>query len=183
MPEYRRIKKAGGTYFFTVVTQGRHPILTSPEVRQALREGISQVRQAMPFSIEAWILLPDHLHAIWTLPEDDDRYAARWAVIKSCVTKRCKNLVGAGENVNLSMSRRQEGGFWQRRFWEHVIRDEADFQRHLNYLHWNPVKHGYAKTPMDWPYSTIHRFVAQGFYPTNWGGGVVEEYQSDDFGE
>jgi REP element-mobilizing transposase RayT len=110
VPEYRRIKKAGGTYFFTVVTRGRRPILTSPEVRQALREGISQVRQTMPFSIEAWVLLPDHLHAIWTLPEHDDRFAARWAVIKSCVTKRCGNLFGPGENVSISRSRRQEGG-------------------------------------------------------------------------
>lgn len=183
MPEYRRIKKAGGTYFFTVVTRGRRPILTYPEVRQALREGISQVRQTMPFSIEAWVLLPDHLHAIWTLPEHDDRFAARWAVIKSCVTKRCGNLFGPGENVSISRSRRKEGGVWQRRFWEHIIRDEADFHRHLDYLHWNPVKHEYVKTPMDWPYSTIHRFVAQGFYPPNWGGGGVEEYLSDNFGE
>lgn len=183
MPEYRRIKQAGGTYFFTVVTHGRRPILTYPQVRQALREGIFQVRQSMPFSIEAWVLLPDHLHAIWTLPEHDVRYAARWAVIKSCVTKRCKNLSGPGENVSLSRSRRKEGAVWQRRFWDHIIRDELDFHRHLDYLHWNPVKHGYAKTPMDWPYSTIHRFVAQGFYPQNWGGDSIGEYQSDNFGE
>ena len=183
MPEYRRIKKGGGTYFFTVVTQGRRPILTSPEVRQALREGISKVRQSMPFSIDAWVLLPDHLHSIWTLPEHDDRYAARWAVIKSCVTKRCKNLLGPEENVNISRNRRHEGGIWQRRFWDHVIRDEPDFQRHLDYLHWNPVKHEYVKTPMEWPYSTIHRFVAQGFYPTNWGGGGADKDQSSNFGE
>ena len=183
MPEYRRIKQAGGTYFFTVVTHGRRPILTYPEVRQALREGISQVRQTMPFSIEAWVLLPDHLHAIWTLPEHDDRFGARWAVIKSCVTKRCKNLFGPGENVNLSRSNRHEGGFWQRRFWEHIIRDEADFHRHLDYLHWNPVKHGYVKIPTDWPYSTVHRFVTQGFYPANWGGDSVEESPRDNFGE
>ena len=183
MPEYRRFKKAGGTYFFTVVTHGRRPILTSPEIRQALREGISRVRQTMPFSIEAWVLLPAHLHAIWTLMEHDDRYAARWALIKSYVTKRCKNLFGSGENASISRNRRKEGGVWQRRFWEHVIRDDLDFQRHLDYLHWNPVKHGYVKTPMDWPYSTIHRFVGQGFYPSNWGGGGVEEYQSDNFGE
>jgi putative transposase len=183
LPEYRRIKKAGGTYFFTVVTHGRRPILTYPEVRQALREGISKVRQARPFSIEAWVLLPDHLRAIWTLPEHDAGDASRWAVIKSCVTKRCGNLFGPGEKVNISRSRRQEGGVWQRRFWEHAIRDEPDFHRHLDYLHWNPVKHGYVKTPMAWPYSTIHRFVAQGFYPPNWGGGGVDEYHADDFGE
>jgi len=183
LPEYRRSKKAGGTYFFTVVTHGRRPILTYPEVRQALREGISKVRQSMPFSIEAWVLLPDHLHTIWTLPERDAGYASRWAVIKSCVTKRCGNLFGHGENVNISRTNRQEGGIWQRRFWEHVIRDEPDFHRHLDYLHWNPVKHGYVKIPMDWPYSTIHRFVVQGFYPPNWGGGDVDEYPADNYGE
>jgi len=183
LPEYRRIKKAGGTYFFTVVTRGRRPILTSPEVRQALREGISQVRQTMPFSIEAWVLLPDHLHTIWTLPEHDDRIAARWAVIKSYVTKRCRHLFTTKENVSKSRSRRKEGSVWQRRFWEHVIRDDPDFHRHLDYLHWNPVKHGYAKTPMDWPYSTIHRFVAHGLYPPNWGCDCVEEYSADNFGE
>lgn len=183
MPEYRRIKKAGGTYFFTVVTYGRRPILTNPEVRQALRAGISKVRQSMPFSIDAWVLLPDHLHAIWTLPEHDSRYAARWAVIKSFVTKRCGNLFGSGENVKLSRSRRREGGLWQRRFWEHAIRDDRDFHRHLDYLHWNPVKHGYVKAPTDWPYSTIHRFAAQGVYPPNWGGGGADEYPTDNFGE
>jgi putative transposase len=183
LPEYRRIKKGGGTYFFTVVTHGRRPILTYPEIRQALREGINKVRQTRPFSIEAWVLLPDHLHAIWTLPEHDDRYAARWPVIKSCVAKRCGDLSGLGKNISKSRSRRQEGGVWQRRFWEHIIRDEPDFHRHLDYLHWNPVKHGYVKTPMDWPYSTIHRFVAQGHYPSNWGGGGVEEYPMDNFGE
>jgi len=164
LPEYRRIKQAGGTYFFTVVTHGRRPILTFPEVRQALREAIFQVRQTIPFSIEAWVLLPDHLHTIWTLPEPDDRIAVRWALIKSYVTKRCRHFT-TKENVSKSRSRRKEGSVWQRRFWEHVIRDETDFHRHLDYLHWNPVKHGYAKTPMDWPYSTIHRFVAHGLYP------------------
>jgi len=137
----------------------------------------------MPFTVEAWVLLPDHLHTIWTLPEHDAGYAARWAVIKSCVTKGCGRLFGSGKKVNISRSNRKEGVFWQRRFWEHVIRDEADFHRYLDYLHWNPVKHGYVKTPMDWPYSTLHRFVAQGLYPPNWGGGGVEEIPGDKFGE
>ncbi len=154
-----------------------------PEIRQALREGINNVRQLMPFTIEAWVLLPDHLHTIWTLPEHDDRYAARWAVIKSCVTKRCGRLVDSGVQVNISRRKRREGGIWQRRFWEHAIRDEPDFHRHLDYIHWNPVKHGYVKTPTDWPYSTIHRFIAHGKYPSNWGGGGADEYPADNFGE
>lgn len=183
MPEYRRTRRAGGTYFFTLVTHARRPILIDPEVRQALREGINQVRQSMPFTIEAWVLLPDHLHTIWTLPEHDVRYAARWAVVKSWVTKGCGSLFSSGEKINISRSNRKEGGVWQRRFWEHVIRDEADFHRHLDYLHFNPVKHGYVKTPMDWPYSTLHRFVAQGMYPDNWGGGGADEYSPDNFGE
>jgi putative transposase len=121
LPDYRRIKEAGGTYFFTVVTHGRRPILIRPEFRQVLREGISKARQSMPFGVEAWVLLPDHLHAIWTLPEHDPRYAARWAVIKAYVTKNCGDLCNSKENVNMSRSRRQEGGVWQRRFWEHAI--------------------------------------------------------------
>ncbi len=198
MPEYRRGRIKGGTYFFTLVTQDRQPILTDAEVRKALREGIEEVRQSLPFIIEAWVLLPDHLHTIWTLPEGDANYQARWAITKRAVTKRCISKVSEKNQINMvrkthptyldntlcaSMQKRQEGGFWQRRFWEHVIRDEADFHRYLDYLHWNPVKHGYVKTPLDWPYSTLHRFVAQGIYPANWGGGGVDEYSSEIFGE
>jgi putative transposase len=198
MPEYRRVIIEGGTYFFTVVTLYRQPILTQDEIRQALREGIQEVRQSMPFTIEAWVLLPDHLHTIWTLPEGDANYQARWAIIKRAVTKRFLSTVPdesqinmvrkthstyPGNNLSASMQRRQEGGFWQRRLWEHAIRDEADFHRHLDYLHWNPVKHGYVKKPMDWPYSTLHRFVAQGLYPSDWGGGGADEYSPDNFGE
>ncbi len=183
MSEYRRIREAGGTYFFTVVTHGRRPILTFADVRQALREGINRVRQSMPFSIEAWVLLPDHLHTIWTLPKHDARYAARWAVLKSCVTKECGSLFGSEKGINISRNNRKEGGLWQRRFWEHVIRDDEDFHRHLDYLHYNPVKHGYVKKPLDWPYSSIHRLVAHGLYTTNWGSGVVDEDFPDNFGE
>jgi putative transposase len=183
VPEYRRIRRSGGTYFFTVVTHGRRPILIYPEVRHALREGINKVRQTMPFSIEAWVLLPDHLHTIWTLPEHDAKFGSRWAVIKNCVTKGCGKLLGSGERIKKSRHNRKEGGVWQRRFWEHVIRDEADFHRHLDYIHWNPVKHGYVKNPIDWPYSTLHRLVAQGLYPSNWGGGGADEHSADNFGE
>ncbi len=197
MSEYRRLIIEGGTYFFTVVTQNRRPLLTSDEVRQALREGIQEVRLSLPFTIEAWVLLPDHMHTIWTLPDGDANYQARWAIIKRTVTKRCTGLLAKGKEdlvrkthptfvgneLNTSIQSRREGGLWQRRFWEHAIRDEADFHRHLDYIHWNPVKHGYVKNPMDWPYSTIHRFVAQGLYPSDWGGGGADEYSSDNFGE
>jgi len=183
MPEYRRIKVKGGTYFFTVVTFGRQAILTNDRVRAALREGINEVRQSLPFTIEAWVLLPDHLHTIWTLPENDDNFASRWAVIKRTVSQRCNSLGGIEELINGSHGKRGERRVWQRRFWEHLIRDELDFQRHLDYLHWNPVKHGYVKNVKDWPHSTFHRFVAKGLYPPNWGGINDEEIDDMKFGE
>lgn len=183
MPEYTRVKVKGGTYFFTVVAFGRQPILTNDQVRAALREGIQEVQQSMPFTIEAWVLLPDHLHTIWTLPENDDNFGSRWAVIKRIVSKRCGSLEGLSESVRNSRSKRGESPIWQRRFWEHCIRDERDLQRHLDYIHWNPVKHAYVKRVMDWPYSTFHRFVNNGIYPTDWGGINEGEIVDLDFGE
>jgi putative transposase len=198
MPEYRRVIISGGTYFFTVVTRDRLHLLICEEVRQALREGIQEVRQSLPFFIEAWVLLPDHLHTIWTLPKGDANYQARWAIIKRTVTKHCLPKVLNEKPINMvrkthptfpdntlspSMQKRKEGGFWQRRYWEHSIRDEEDFHRHLDYLHWNPVKHGYVKNPIHWPYSSLHRLIAQGMYPSNWGGSGADDYSTDNFGE
>ena len=183
MPEYRRIKVKGGTYFFTVVTFGRQTILTNDKVRIALREGIHEVRQSLPFTIEAWVLLPDHLHAIWTLPEGDDNFASRWAVIKRSVSRLGNFLEGSEGPVTGSHGKRGERRVWQRRFWEHLIRDELDLQRHLDYLHWNPMKHGYVKSVKDWPYSTFHRFVAKGLYPPDWGGIIEGEMAKANFGE
>jgi putative transposase len=187
MPEYHRVIIEGGTYFFTLVTQNRLPLLTQDMVRQALRESIHEVRQSLPFKIDAWVLLPDHLHTIWTLPDGDANYQARWAIIKRGVSKinmvRKTHPTLSDKELSPSMQKRREGGFWQRRFWEHAIRDEEDFHRHLDYIHWNPVKHGYVTNPTDWPYSTFHRFVAQGLYPSNWGGGGANEDSADNFGE
>jgi putative transposase len=183
MPEYRRIRVKGGSYFFTVVTFGRRPCLIDDQVRAALRKGIQEVRQSLPFSIDAWILLPDHLHAIWTLPENDDNFGSRWAVIKRTVSCQCGYLAVNDEPINESPAKRGESGIWQRRFWDHLIRDELDFQRHLDYLHWNPVKHGYVKRVIDWPYSTFHRFVRQGLYPLDWGGVNEDDMAKITFGE
>ncbi len=187
MPEYRRSIIAGGTYFFTAVTQDRLPILTCDEVRLVLREVIQEVRQSLPFIIEAWVLLPDHLHTIWTLPEGDANYQARWAIIKRVVSKidmvRKTHPTYPDNNFSASMQKRRERGFWQRRFWEHAIRDDEDFQRHMDYIHWNPVKHAYVTNPIDWPYSTFHRLVAQGLYPSDWGGAGADESSTDNFGE
>lgn len=183
MPEYRRIKVKGGTYFFTVVTFGRQPILTDEPVRVALRNGIREVRQSLPFTIEAWVLLPDHFHTIWRLPENDDNFASRWAIIKRAVSYRCNSLSGNWRSTNDSHSKRGENRIWQRRFWEHLIRDGKDFQLHIDYIHLNPVKHGYVKKVKDWPYSTFHNFVSKGLYLPDWGGTVEEELEKMDFGE
>jgi putative transposase len=183
MPEYRRIRVKGGSYFFTVVTFGRRPFLIDHHVRTALRKGIQEVRQSLPFSVEARVMLPDHLHAIWTLPKNDDTFGSRWAVIKRTVSRQCGYLAGNDGPINESPAKRSESGIWQRRFWDHLIRDDLDFQRHLDYLHWNPVKHGYVRRVIDWPYSTFHRFVNQGLYTPDWGGINEDEMAKKDFGE
>jgi len=156
MPEYRRAKTKGATFFFTVVTNQRRPILTTEIVRKALRQGIQRARQTLPFKIEAWVLLPDHLHAIWTLPADDDNYSSRWAIIKRQVSKICLKQFNQLEKISNSREKRQESGIWQRRFWEHQIRNDEDFERHLDYLLWNPVKHGYVQKLR---IGLLHRFT------------------------
>jgi putative transposase len=155
MPNYRRHQEPGGTYFFTVVAAGREPIFTQEVARIALHAAIQSVRKEHPFHINAWVLLPDHLHCIWNLPEDDADYPLRWAKIKRATR----------HNLGLAPETR----FWQPRYWEHFIRNDNDLTRHLDYIHWNPVKHGLAKCAADWPYSTFHRFVTAGVYPPDWG--------------
>lgn len=168
MPNYRRARVPGGCYFFTQVTHGRYPVLTNEDVRVALRMAVQTVRGEHPFHVEAWVLLPDHLHCLWRLPEGDADYSLRWAKIKR-LTRHHLGLP-TGEK------------FWQPRYWEHCIRDENDFGRHADYIHWNPVKHGLVRCAADWPYSTFHRFVAAGLYPQDWG--VVDENMDDgNFGE
>lgn len=168
MPNYRRANITGGTYFFTANTFRRLPVLTEPPVRAALREAIRQTRATHPFDIDAWVLLPDHLHCIWTLPEGDADFSIRWAKIKRYVSKECGAKFGA-QDLSESRNKRREAGFWQRRFWEHQIRDDADFARHVDYIHWNPVKHGLVGQASDWPYSTFHRHAREGVYASNWG--------------
>jgi putative transposase len=184
MPEYRRIKTAGGTYFFTVNTNQRQPILTAEPFRQALRQGIQRARQTLPFKIEAWVLLPDHLHAIWTLPPNDSNFSSRWAIIKRQVSKDCMNQFYELEKMGDSRQSRHESGIWQRRFWEHQIRDDLDFKRlHMDYLHWNPVKHGYVQKAIDWPFSSFHRLLAKGIYSPDWGREAIDTADGDTYGE
>jgi putative transposase len=181
MSRYRRSDTTGATYFFTVVAYRRQPILCDAPIRQALRAAIEAVRNARPFVIDAWVLLPEHLHCIWTLPPDDNDFPTRWAMIKRKVSLACGEQYKHPEWMTASKHKHRESTLWQRRYWEHQIRDEADFRRHMNYLHWNPVKHGHARSAGEWPYSTFQRHVKQGMYPADWGG--VEDCDSASFGE
>ena len=143
--------------------------MTRPEVRLALRDAIEQIRETLPFKIDAWVLMPDHLHAIWALPEEDAAFGKRWGIIKSLVSRRCKHLLPTDLEGNESRMERRERAFWQRRFWEHQIRDDRDFERCMNYVHYNPVKHRLMKRVVNWPYSSFHRFVALDVYLNDWG--------------
>ena len=181
MSNYRRADVRGGCYFFTVVTYRRRPILTDPPARHLLREAILTTRQNYPFIIDAWVLLPDHLHCIWTLPEGDNDFSTRWNIIKAWFSRQAKTLYHQAEWLNTSKTKHRESTLWQRRFWEHLIRDEEDFIRHVDYIHFNPVKHALVTTVKEWPYSTFHRYVAEGIYPQNWGSEV--KIDGNDWGE
>lgn len=183
MSRYRRPHVAGATYFFTVVTHRRQRILTHDDVRQALREAMRAAKARLPFRVEALVLLPDHLHAVMTLPPEDGDFSARWGMIKRQVARSARHLVTEGQTD--SRLKRGEIGFWQRRFWEHQIRDEDDYARHVDYVHFNPVKHGLVTRVGDWPYSTFHRLARLGVYPPDWAGSGIEQPDDDDaeFGE
>jgi putative transposase len=171
VPNYRRAFVPGGTFFFTVVTQGRATFLCDDMARSFLSEAIRRCRQRWPFSVDAIVLLPEHLHTIWTLPPGDSNYPARWGWIKKEFTKLWLASDGVEEPQSGSRSRNRRRGVWQRRYWEHAIRDEEDVERHFDYIHYNPVKHGLVDSPRDWPYSSFHRWVKEGVYEPNWGIG------------
>ncbi len=164
--QYRRAKVSGGTYFFTVVTSDRRPLFQDPEHIAILRQSFRSVRTKHPFIIDAAVILPDHLHCIWTLPEGDANFSTRWRLIKGHFSRHYPRE--STEVISLSRQSKQERNVWQRRFWEHCIRDELDLANHLDYIHYNPVKHGWVKAPKDWPYSSFHRYVNQGYYPHSW---------------
>lgn len=167
MPHYRRAL-TGTSYFFTVVTHRRRPILCDDSIRIALRQAIEQVRSRLPFTTDAMVLMPDHLHCIWTLPDGDNDFSSRWSQIKHHVSYSCGQLYSAA--LSKSRQRQRMAAIWQRRFWEHQIRDELDMERHVDYIHFNPVKHGLVAAASEWPYSTFERFVRAGIYPADWGG-------------
>ena len=174
---YRRARWPGGTYFFTLITENREPFLCEPAAREILRKAIVACQTARPFTTDAMVLLPDHLHAIWTLPEGDTDYSGRWASIKAGFTRAWINRSGREQGRSASRVRHRRRGVWQRRFWEHLIRDSDDLSAHLDYVHYNPVKHGYVACPHLWPHSTFHRWAREGFYEHAWkcvcNGGMV----------
>jgi len=163
MREYRRLRVRGGCYFFTEALANRHSSLLVDHIA-LLRASVARVRLLLPFEIDAWVVLPEHLHAIWTLPEGDDEYQRRWTAIKTLFSRG----ISKGEPISRSRQIRGERGIWQRRYWEHVIRDEQDYAAHVDYVHFNPVKHGLVGHVADWPYSTCNRSVARGLYPPDW---------------
>jgi putative transposase len=164
MRTYKRIKIPGGTYFFTLTLAERQGNDLLVRYISALRTAFRQTLADHPVAIEAVVVLPDHLHCLWRLPPDDDDFPTRWRLIKS----RFSRQIPPGERICASRARRAERGLWQRRYWEHVVRDEEDYRRHMDYIHFNPVKHGYVDDPRDWPYSSLHRLIARGVYDKDW---------------
>ena len=160
---YRRAWVPGGTYFFTVALADRSQCLLTEHI-MALRQAMRTVRANHPFEILAMVVLPEHLHCIWQLPHGDLNYPTRWALIKPAFSRQ----ITADESISLSRHLKREREIWQRRYWEHCIRDEQDLQQHIDYIHYNPVKHGYVQRPSDWPFSSIHRHIRQGLLPADW---------------
>ncbi|MCC6208788.1 MAG: transposase [Gammaproteobacteria bacterium] len=167
MVQYRRNRVAGGSYFFTVALNDRGARWLVDEVGY-LRSAIRAVKRERPFRLDAMVILPDHLHAVWTLPPDDEDYAARWQMIKARFSRALR-----ANGARLWRNDEGEYDLWQRRYWEHTIRNEADLRNHVDYLHYNPVKHGWVSRVDQWPYSTFHRYISAGIYPRSWSGESV----------
>ena len=173
MTNYRRAKTEGASYFFTVNCSQRHGNALLTEHIDLLRQVVRKVKNDRPFSIDAMVVLPEHLHCIWTLPEGDADYETRWALIKAGFSRQ----IPSGERCSESRIKRGERGIWQRRYWEHLIRNDLDYQRHVDYIHWNPVKHGWVQQVKEWAHSSFHVFVKQGLCSLDWAGG------EDDIGD
>jgi len=173
MPYYRRWRVDGGVYFFTLVTHKRQRILTGKIDREMLREAFAEARERLPFELSAIVLLPDHLHMLMRLPCDTSDYSARISKIKRNFTERYLSSGGREERTTEAKQRQRYRGVWQPRFFEHTIRNYADFKMHLDYIHSNPVKHGLAASPQAWPWSSFHRYVREGEYDTDWCGHIT----------
>jgi putative transposase len=176
MVNFRRSKVAGGTYFFTVNLRNRRTTTLTDNI-DLLRGSFHETKLRHPFHIDAIVILSDHLHAIWTLPDRDTNYSTRWQLLKSLFTRKLRK-----QGINISRNSKGEYNVWQRRFWEHTIRDEPDLKRHIDYIHYNPVKHGWVEHVKDWPFSSFHRYVANGWLDVSWGT-TYRETTIQNFGE
>ena len=165
MPDYRRNRIPGGTYFFTVCLADRSSNLLTTHIA-SLRAAVRKARAQRPFHIDAWVILPDHMHCLWTLPDSDSDFPGRWREIKKAFSKQLPPV----ECRSDVMASRGERGIWQRRYWEHTIRDDRDYTAHMDYTHFNPVKHGFVAQVADWPFSTFRHCVRLGLYPCAWQG-------------
>ncbi len=179
MPDFHRYRVPGGCYFFTVNLLERRGNAFLNDRIDLLRDAVRRVRRSRPFTIDAWAVLPDHLHCVWTLPPGDDDFSTRWRLIKTFFVR------GLPRTERLSRVRRADGerGIWQRRFWEHAIRDDEDYATHMDYVHFNPVKHGLVSSPADWPYSTFKSCVDRGLYPEDWIGVGNSNLSAGELGE
>ena len=169
MPNYRRSQVRGGTFFFTVVTYSRLPLFKNINNIRIIRKIISDVSDELQFEEIACVVLHDHIHSVWQLPEDDDNFSKRWGIIKSRFTRHLR-------------SNGYEGQVWQNRFWEHTIKNADDLTAHIDYIHYNPLKHGYVDNVIDWPYSSFKRYVDTGYYSSDWGRDVAINDRGE-FGE
>ena len=176
MSRYRRVKIEGGTFFFTVALADRENDLLVRHIDR-LRYAYQVMKQRLPLETVAICILPDHLHALWQLPDGDADFASRWRLVKSVFSRG----LPAAKTRSASKAAKREKGIWQRRYWEHAIRNDADFERHVDYIHYNPVKHALATRVADWPHSSFHRYVEQGILPVDWAGDTQKF--SGSFGE
>ena len=169
MSEYRRCYIPGGTFFLTLVTYNRYPLFESIENINRLRNAVAKVKTEKPFMILGAVVLPDHIHFLWQLPPNDSNYSQRLSRLKVLFTRSLRGKKVLSQNISASRRKHRESNVWQRRFWEHTIKDETDLQQHLDYIHYNPVKHNLVSCPHLWQYSSFSRWVKKGKYPQNWG--------------
>jgi putative transposase len=169
MSQYRRSYVLGGVFFLTLVTYRRTPLFSDVENIFLLRKAMAKMRTEKPFDITAAVVLPDHLHFIWSLPANDSNYSQRVSRFKVLFTRSLRGKGALSVDVSSSRRKHRESDIWQRRFWEHTICDEHDLQKHLDYIHYNPVKHGLVSCPHLWEYSSFYEWVKRGRYVADWG--------------
>ena len=176
MSRYRRSQTGGGLFFFTVNLADRKSRLLVEQIDR-LRQAHTIARKHYPFRTLAYCVMPEHMHAIWRLPKNDAAFGLRWGIIKRAFSKDL-----APRNRSASKINKRDKGIWQRRFWEHQIRDDMDLERHVDYIHFNPVKHGLVQQVADWPHSSFHWYVERGLLKADWAGGD-SKHDGDTYGE